>query len=105
MAEILVEVLTLWSHNLSEENLKNMLHHIMMDVKAVETRNSKNGSFREEGQVKIVESQLRGGQAGQNPFSVGQIVRMLDDESTFKEMQTNLGNKVTHLVSNGVIQN
>ncbi len=33
-------------------------------------------------------------------FSVDQIVRIRDDEHTLKKLQTKLGNRVTHLVSN-----
>ncbi len=83
----------------SEESL---LHHIMTSWKAVKIRNSYNkGSFREEDPMQHQEEL----QFGHNPFSEGQIVRMLEDEPTFKAMQTNLGNKMTHLVSNPFIQN
>ena len=34
-----------------------------------------------------------------SPFSIGQLVRVLDDENTIKSMQIELGNKIAQLVS------
>lgn len=77
-----------------------------MAMNAMETRHSFTGSssFGDQ-QDKIFESQLREEQVRHSTFTVGQFVRMLDDEPTFKAMQPNLGNKLTHLVSNSFILN